>query len=228
MIHTMKQIPERERPYEKCEREGAASLSDTELLAVLLRSGTKGENALSLSQKILSGRDGIGILGLHQFRMGRLRKIRGIGRVKSIQLSCIAELAKRLSKASYSEGVNFDNPSSIARYYMEEMRHGRQEVMKLLMLNSKSRLIGETDISKGTVNASLVTPRELFIEALEKNAVSIILLHNHPSGEVTPSREDLLVTDRIKKAGALIGVDLLDHIIIGNNRYLSFCEEKLL
>ncbi len=224
----MKQIPERERPYEKCEREGAAALSDTELLAVLLRSGTKGENALTLSQRILSGSEGIGILGLHQFRLNRLRKIRGIGRVKSIQLSCIAELAKRLSKASYSEGVSFDKPASIAEYYMEEMRHKRQEVMKLLMLNSKSRLVGETDISKGTVNASVVTPRELFIEALEKNAVFIILLHNHPSGEVTPSREDLLVTERIKKAGALIGIDLLDHIIIGNNRYLSFCEQKLL
>lgn len=228
MIHTMKQIPERERPYEKCEREGAAALSDTELLAVLLRSGTRGENALTLSQRILSGSEGIGILGLHQFRLNRLRKIRGIGRVKSIQLSCIGELAKRLSKASYSEGVSFDKPASIAGYYMEEMRHRKQEIMKLLMLNSKSRLIGETDISKGTVNASVVTPRELFIEALEKNAVFIILLHNHPSGEVTPSREDLLVTERIKKAGSLIGIELLDHIIIGDNRYLSFCEQKLL
>ena len=96
------------------------------------------------------------------------------------------------------------------------------------MLNTKARLIGETNISKGTVNSSLISPRELFIEALEKNAVSIILLHNHPSGDPTPSREDILITQRIKEAGSLIGIDLLDHIIIGNNCYSSFMEEKLL
>lgn len=99
--------------------------------------------------------------------------------------------------------------------------------MKLLMLNTKARLIGETDISKGTVNASLVSPRELFIEALQKNAVSIILLHNHPSGDPTPSKEDILITKRIKEAGSLIGIELLDHIIIGNNCYISLAEKNL-
>lgn len=100
--------------------------------------------------------------------------------------------------------------------------------MKLLMLNSKSRLIGETDISKGTVNAALITPRELFIEALQKNAVSIILLHNHPSGDPTPSREDILLTERIRQAGELIGIELLDHIVMGDNCYISFSEQELL
>ena len=100
--------------------------------------------------------------------------------------------------------------------------------MKLLMLNSKSKLIGETDISKGTVNASLITPRELFIEALQKNAVAIVVLHNHPSGDPSPSREDRLLTQRIREAGALIGIDLLDHVIIGNNCYMSFREEGIL
>lgn len=100
--------------------------------------------------------------------------------------------------------------------------------MKLLMLNSKAKLLGETNISKGTVNASLITPRELFIEALQKNAVSIIILHNHPSGDPTPSHEDMLTTKRILDAGALIGIDLLDHIIIGNNCYMSFREEGML
>ena len=105
---------------------------------------------------------------------------------------------------------------------MEDLRHEKQEHMKLLMLNSKAKLLGETNISKGTVNASLITPRELFIEALQKNAVSIIILHNHPSGE------DMLTTKRILDAGALIGIDLLDHIIIGNNCYMSFREEGML
>ena len=111
---------------------------------------------------------------------------------------------------------------------MEEMRHQKQEEMKLLMLNTKTKLIGETDISKGTVNASLISPRELFIEALERNAVSIILLHNHPSGDPTPSESDVLLTKRVKEAGDLIGIELLDHIIIGNNCYISFAEQQMI
>jgi len=116
----------------------------------------------------------------------------------------------------------------VANYYMEDMRHEKQEILKLLMLNSKSKLIGETDISKGTVNASLITPRELFIEALQKNAVSIVILHNHPSGDPTPSRNDMLTTKRIMDAGKLIGIELLDHVIIGNNCYVSFRESGIL
>lgn len=224
----MKDIPERDRPYEKCEAQGASALSDVELLAVLLRTGTKGENAMVLAQRILVGQGESGLLNLHQFCLRRLRKIKGIGRVKSIQLSCIAELAKRLSKATYTEGLSFHHPKSIAKCYMEDMRHSKQEVIKLLMLNSKSRLIGEKNISKGTVNTSVITPRELFIEALENNSVFIILLHNHPSGDATPSKEDLLITERIRKAGSLIGIELLDHIIIGNNCYTSLRESNLL
>ena len=226
--NTIKEIPEKERPYEKCEQRGSASLSDEELLAVLLRTGTRGENALALARRILYHAGETVILGIHQFSMERLTAIKGIGKVKAIQISCISELAKRLSKASYQEALCFSEPGSIARYYMEDMRHEKQEVMKLLMLNTKSRLIGETNISKGTVNASLITPRELFIEALQKNAVSIVLMHNHPSGDPTPSREDMLITKRILDAGALIGIELLDHIIIGNNQYMSFREEALL
>ncbi|WP_346663525.1 DNA repair protein RadC [uncultured Merdimonas sp.] len=226
--NTMKEIPKAERPYEKCEKLGAAALTDVELLAVLLRTGTRGENAISLAKRILYSAGETGILGIHQFSMERLKKIKGIGRVKAIQISCISELSKRLAKASYSSALNFSRPDTIAQYYMEDLRHERQEVMKLLMLNSKARLIGETNISRGTVNSSLITPRELFIEALQKDAVSIVLLHNHPSGDPTPSREDMLTTKRILDAGALIGIELLDHIIIGNNCYISFREEGIL
>ncbi len=224
----MKTLPELERPYEKCERLGAGSLSDAELLAVLLRTGSRGENVLDLSRRILyyAGEDGI--LGIHHFTIERLKRMKGIGRVKAVQMVCISELAKRLAKARACEMLQFTCPASIAKYYMEDMRHERQEVMKLLMLNSKSRLIGESDISKGTVNASLITPRELFIEALQKNAVSIIILHNHPSGDPSPSREDRLITERIRQAGDLIGIELLDHIVIGNNCYISFSEQGLL
>ncbi len=226
--NTIKEIPRPERPYEKCERHGTSSLSDCELLAVLLRTGTKGENALELAEHILYHSGETGILGIHQFSVEQLMQIKGIGKVKAIQIACISELAKRLAKAEAKETLCFSTPETIARYYMEDLRHKKQEHMKMLMLNSKAHLIGESDVSKGTVNASLITPRELFIEALQKNAVSIVIMHNHPSGDPTPSREDKLTTKRIMDAGSIIGIELLDHIIIGNNCYMSFRESGML
>ena len=148
--------------------------------------------------------------------------------MKSIQLICLVELSRRLAKETAGRGLNFSSPASVARYYMEDMRHLGQEHMKLLMLNTKSALLGEKDVYKGTVNASLVNPREIFVEALRTEAVSIILLHNHPSGDPAPSRADVATTERIRQAGELIGIELLDHIIIGNNCYISFREEGLL
>ena len=225
----MKELSLEERPYEKCIRYGAEYLSDEELLAVLLRTGVKGMNSLELARHILHSRTGNeGILNIHHLTMNKLKAMKGIGTVKAIQIICLSELAKRLAKASAKEGVVFNLPSTIADYYMEELRHQKQEQMKLLMLNTKSKLIGEKTISKGTVNSSLVSPRELFITALEHGAVSIILLHNHPSGDPTPSDEDIFLTRRIKDAGNLIGIELLDHIIIGNNCYISFAEKKLM
>ena len=225
----MNEIREEERPYEKCMKYGAEHLTNAELLAVLLRTGTKGMNALELARTLLSSSDEKeSILHIHQLSLQKLLKIKGIGKVKAIQILCISELARRLAKASASEGLIFSKPSTVAEYYMEDMRHQKQESMKLLMLNTKGKLIGETYISKGTVNASLVSPRELFIEALEHGAVSIILLHNHPSGDPTPSQNDLSVTKRVKEVGELIGIELWDHIIIGNNCYFSFAEGQMI
>lgn len=224
----MKNIPEQERPYEKCLKRGASSLSDSELLAVLLRTGTKGENVIELANRILYQTGKEGLLGIHQFSIEELRKMKGIGRVKATQIVCISELAKRLAKAKAEKTLCFTSPDTIAQYYMEDLRHETQEHMKMLMLDSKANLIGDKDVFKGTVNASLITPRELFIEALQKNAVSIIIMHNHPSGDPTPSREDLFATKRILEAGNLIGIELLDHIIIGNNCYISFREKGIL
>ena len=224
----MKAMPGEERPYEKCISMGASSLSNTELLAVLLRCGTQGENALELANHLLYQENEEGLLSIHHFTMEKLLTIKGIGKVKAAQILCLSELAKRLAKASAKELLSFHSPDTIARYYMEDLRHERQEHMKLLLLNSKSMLIGESNISKGTVNASIITPRELFIEALQKNAVAIVIMHNHPSGDPTPSQEDIITTTRIKNAGDLIGIELLDHIIIGNNCYISFREEGML
>ncbi len=225
----IKQIHKDERPYEKCLAHGPVALTNVELLAVLLRTGSKGQDVLELAQCLLGPACGNeGILNIHQLTLEQLMKIKGIGTVKAVQILCLSELTKRLAKAVAKEGLMLNSPSTIAAYYMEDMRHKKQEHMKLLMLNTKSKLLGEAHISKGTVNASLVSPRELFIKALEKNAVSIILVHNHPSGDPTPSQNDLLLTRRVQEAGELIGIELLDHIIIGNNCYTSFAEENLL
>ena len=225
----LKLLEEEERPYEKCERHGAAYLTDIELLAVLLRTGTRGGNVLSLARQILYPIfTQKGILNIHYWTLERLMGIKGIGKVKAIQILCLSELAKRLAKATARESLCFSSPESIAKYYMEDMRHRQQEYMKLLLFNTRTKLIGETDISKGTVNAALVSPRELFIEALQKNAVSIILLHNHPSGDPTPSKEDILLTRKVRDAGNLIGIDLLDHIILGDNTYISLSEKGFL
>ena len=211
-----------ERPYEKCEQYGAENLTDAELLAVLLRTGTKGENSLQLAKRILHPDFAQeGILNIHQWSMEQLLGVKGIGKVKSIQILCLSELAKRLSKAEAQSGLNFSAPETIAQYYMEDMRHRKKEAMKLLLLNSKTKLIGESELSLGTVNTTLVSPREVFVEALRRNAVAVILLHNHPSGDPTPSKQDILITRRVTEAGRLIGVELLDHIIIGDNCFIS-------
>ena len=194
-----------------------------------MRTGTRGENSLELAKRLLySDHFQGGLLGIHRWSYEQLTRIKGIGKVKAIQILCLCELARRLSKASAGPELKFDTPETIARYYMEDLRHQKQEAMKLLLLNTKSRLIGESNISRGTVNASVISPRELFVEALQKDAVSIILLHNHPSGDPAPSREDILITRRVHEAGMMIGVELLDHIIIGDNRYSSMREAGIL
>ena len=224
--NTMKNIPKEERPYEKCLARGADSLSDAELLAVILRTGSKGESALDLSRKILAQNgEGNGLLGIYHMSISDLTRIRGLGKVKAVQLKCVAELSKRIARRTFSEGVTFQDPTSVARYYMEEMRHQEQEILILAMLNSKGRLIKDQVISKGTVRSSLISPREIFIEAMRHQAVSIILLHNHPSGIPDPSREDLLLTQRVRDAGHLIGIELLDHIIIGDCQAVSMREQ---
>lgn len=220
--NTIKEMYQDERPYEKCQRFGAEYLTDAELLAVILRTGTRGENSLELSRRILHPDFGSqGLLSLHQWTWERLLQIRGIGRVKAIQILCLAELAKRMSKERAAEGLDFSSPEKIARYYMEEMRHKKREVLKLLLLNTRVKLISESSISSGTADMTLVSPRELFIEALQKGASSMILLHNHPSGDPSPSTDDIRITKRIYEAGLLIGVELLDHIIIGNHCFVS-------
>ncbi len=226
---TMKELPLWERPYEKVLECGSASLSDAELLAVILRSGTRELSAKEMAEEILRHGTPAGLAGLLHGTLEDFMEIRGVGKVKAIQLVCIGELSRRIWKTAVSaETMVFDHPSKVAFRYMEEMRHMEQENLKLLILNTKNILIREVNISRGTVNASLSTPRELFIEALRHRGVGVILLHNHPSGDPAPSREDCLYTRRVQQAGNLLGIPLLDHIIIGDNAYVSLKERGIL
>lgn len=226
---TMKSLPISERPYEKVMECGAESLSDAELLAVILRTGTKDTSARDLAEEILKLGDPSGLPGLLHHSLADYKEIRGIGNVKAIQLTCIGELSKRIWKSAKTDGAFVcRSPEAIAAYFMQEMRHMEQEHLKVLVLNTKNVLLKAVDVSIGTVNASLSTPREIFIEALKFRGTGIILLHNHPSGDPTPSNEDCLFTRRAEEAGKLMGVPLLDHIIIGDNSYVSLKERGIL
>lgn len=216
------------KPYEKCINKGVSSLTDAELLAVIIKTGTKGISSIELSESILNANENAGILSLMNLTVSQLMKIKGVGRVKAIQVQCIGELSKRISKSSACKRLNLNSPSATADYYMEEMRHCTKEQLIVVMLDTKCRLIHDTILSIGTVNASLITPREVFLEAFKYNAVSIIILHNHPSGDSTPSNNDIMVTKRIKESGELLGIHLIDHIIIGDNNYTSLREKGIL
>ncbi len=216
-------------PYEKCIKRGPASLTDTELLAVILRTGTRGCSALDLSAKILSDGGGPkGLLRLFHVGAEELKQIPGIGTVKAIQLLCIGELSRRLARKKAEERISFSDPATIADCYMETLRHREQEHIYGLFLDTRNHLLAERQLFVGTVNASMLSPREVFVEALRMRAVRLILLHNHPSGDPTPSPQDKEITKRIRKAGSILDIACLDHIIIGDCCYYSFREHGLL
>lgn len=222
-------LPMEDRPYEKCIRYGVQALTNRELLAVLLRTGAKGRSVLELSEELLRlVPEREGFTGLRRLSLEELSRVRGIGRVKAAQLKCVLEIARRMAREEAGEGMTFTEPESVAAYYMEDLRHEEQEVLLLLMLNQRGRLLREKYIFRGTVNASVISPREIFLEALSCRAVQIILLHNHPSGDPRPSQEDLNVTRQIARAGELLGIHLADHIIIGERSYVSLREKNYL
>lgn len=223
----MKDIPAGDRPYERCARLGPSALSDAELLSIIIRTGSRRQNSLETARQVLSlNYPGDGILGLCHLTLQELTRLDGIGTVKGVQLMCVGELSRRISKrCAISNFETFRTPDEVVNYYMEDMRHMEQEQVYAMFLDSKKRLIRDTLISKGTVNAALAEPRDIFIEALRCRAVGVILVHNHPSGDPTPSRHDQQITEEVKKAGEMIGIQLLDHIVIGDHTYCSFKKE---
>lgn len=217
-------------PYERFVRFGPDSLTDAELLAIIIRTGTKTNSPIDIAGKILAmGRDKErGLNSLFSLSVEELQKVHGIGRVKAIKLKCIAELAKRMAARGNEITMDCSEPSEVARIYMERLRHEDREKVILLCLNNRLGLICEDVISLGTVSSAAVSPREIFMKALKAGASYVLLLHNHPGGDPSPSRADVSLTNKICKSGEMLGIDLIDHIIIGDKNYTSFKEKGLL
>lgn len=224
---TMKNLPESERPYEKYLLYGEESLSDAELLAIILKSGTKDANSLDIARRLLHGNHN-NLLNLYDLSYKQLTQIPGIGQVKAIQLKAVAELSKRIARTQSGYQLRMDKPDTIADYYMEQLRHLKEEQLICAFFDSKCNFLGDVMVSKGSVNYAYVSPRDIFRYAFDYGAVLIILLHNHPSGDPYPSEDDIRITRRVEKGAGILELQLVDHIIIGDNRYFSFKENELL
>ena len=226
----LKESLAQEKPYEKFIALGPEALSDAELIAIILRTGTRQCCALELAKQVLEKTGGKeeGLNCLHHISIQELMELPGIGEVKALKLKCMAEMAVRMARQRVARELKFDSPSSVAAYYMEEMRHQENEKILLLLLDNKLNLIEEYMISLGTVNSSLLSTRDVFIRALKCRASHLMLLHNHPSGDPKPSRQDILITRKMKQAGELMDIPLVDHIILGDGIYTSLKEEDLL
>ncbi|WP_420488112.1 RadC family protein [Gottfriedia acidiceleris] len=219
----IKDFPKDERPRERLLKFGPGSLSNQDLLAILLRTGTKNESVLKVSNELLLKFDGLRLL--MNASVEEISNIKGIGEAKAVQLIAAFELGKRINRLQYDERFSIKSPDDCAKFMMDEMRFLEQEHFVCLYLNTKNQVIARETIFKGSLNASIVHPREVFKEAFRRSASSIICLHNHPSGDPTPSREDIEVTKRLVECGKIIGIELLDHIIIGEHKYVSLKEK---
>ncbi|MDR2042905.1 MAG: DNA repair protein RadC [Clostridium sp.] len=216
-------------PYEKFFSVGPEHLTEKELLAIILRTGVKDADVLKVAEDVLalSGQSGSGkegLLGLCEVSLEQLLAVKGIGQVKAVRLKCLTELSMRISRARARPGLRFRDPRTVADYFMEQLRHRDTECVILVSLDGKGQLLKETFLSSGSVKMSLISPREVFLEALRNKAVSILLIHNHPSGDPTPSVADRKLTENLREMGEKLDIRLTDHIIIGDNCYSSFKE----
>ena len=217
------------RPYERCLAYGPSTLADEELLAILFRTGTHGKSAVTLAKDVLNmAGEERGLPGLHHLTAQELMQIPGIGRVKAIQVEALCELSKRMVSREIRNGTILSSPDAVAESRMEKMRHLEHEVLLMLMLDTKMRLIREDVMGRGNVYSAPAQIRELFVHALRFQAVFIILVHNHPSGDPAPSEDDIAFTQAAQNAGQIMQVHLADHIIIGDREYYSFREHGYL
>lgn len=210
-----------ERPRERLINCGAASLSDSELLAIILRTGSKQENVINLAQRILSQYN---LKQLSQINTAQLMKIHGIKESKAAQIAACFEIARRLEVFSEDAKPKIASPEDVYKRIYPKLREQKKEMFIELCLDTKNQIIKEDTISIGSLNANIVHPREVFKVALAESAAHIIVAHNHPSGDPTPSREDIEITKKLIEAGKIIGIDVLDHVIIGDKRHFSMKE----
>ncbi|WP_339254904.1 DNA repair protein RadC [Sporosarcina sp. FSL W8-0480] len=212
-----------DRPRERLIRQGAASLSNQELVAILLRTGTKEESVLLLANRILNSFDKI--QDLKNATVEEMTAVKGVGQAKAVQLLAAAEIGKRIYRR-HSEGrYVIKSPEDAAAYLMTDMSSLLQEHFVALFMNVKNEVLHKQTIFIGSLNSSIVHPREIFREAVKRSAASIIVAHNHPSGNPSPSPEDIEVTKRLVEAGSIMGIELLDHLIIGDHRFISLKEK---
>ena len=223
----IRDLPKNERPREKMENQGAMKLSNAELLAILIQTGNKNESAIELGQKILELLND-GIFELGNMTIQELCKIKGIGTSKAVQILAAVELAKRINMDHYLVKERILSPEDVYSTIGQDMKYMKKEVFRVIFLDTKNMVIDYENISIGSLNASVVHPREVFNRAIKKSAAGVILMHNHPSGNPTPSNEDLSITKRLVKAGELLGINVLDHVIIGIGKYFSMKEENLI
>ena len=219
----MKELPKSERPYEKLELYGEKTLSNAELLAIIIKTGTKDETSVELAQRILklNDTDTEDLSYLQALSIEELMQIKGIGKVKAIQIKATCELASRMNSIDNYKNITINKPSDVVDILFEEMRFEKQEILKVVILGNKNKLLKIKDIAKGTGNFVKASIKDVLNEAVKVQAMQIILVHNHPSGDVTPSKNDIEFTREVKKASTILGINLIDHIIIGGNNYIS-------
>ncbi len=222
---TIRDLPTAERPRERLRDKGASALSNAELLAIVLRVGTPSENVLNLASRVLA-RFG-GLVGLARAGFAELCAERGVGEAKAAQLKAALELGRRLLAEQPEERVVVRSPQDVANLVLAEMSLFEEEHLRVVLLNTKNQVVAVPEVYRGSVNTSLIRVGEIFREAVRGNCPAIVVVHNHPSGDPTPSTEDVRVTERIVGAGKLLDIEVLDHLIIGQQRYVSLKEQRL-
>ncbi|MGL4649049.1 MAG: RadC family protein [Caldilineaceae bacterium] len=223
-VPTIRELPSEARPRERLIADGPQALSASELLAIILRVGSQGENAIAMANRILSHFGGL--VGLARATVDELCAVRGMGEAKATQLHAALELGRRMHLAAPEDRARITGPGDVANLVMVEMGLLEKEEMRVVLLDTKNRVLRMVRVYSGSLNAAVVRVGELFRDAVRANAASIILLHNHPSGDPAPSPEDIRVTEEAVQAGRLLDIEVLDHVIIGRGRWVSMKERK--
>ena len=223
----MKELPVSERPREKLLRQGASALSNAELLSILIGSGVRNRSAISLANQILSIEEE-GIAYLPDCLPEELSRVSGIGEAKSCQIVAAIEVGKRIAAAPRWERLRPENPAQLASLFMDEVRGWKQEVFQTVLLNARGAIMSVERVSMGTLSKADAHPREVFRGAVRRSAAFVILVHNHPSGDPEPSQSDLMITQRLMECGRILGIEVLDHVIVGDGVYLSMKEHQLI